>query len=165
VLTTREKDIIFVLLQPIRKTAEPPYRLTRCYWISILKNLFDRWNTKLQAPDNPILPDRLKEHTFIKGGTLKSDQPLPNSKRRACKTVVEDYRTRGAAVMLGVYIEPDTNSISFPLTDTKGNAVSDSDVTLMNNRIKADLRREAIEQYDSLPHENGQDFRFRTTSF
>ncbi|KAF5581355.1 hypothetical protein FPANT_8968 [Fusarium pseudoanthophilum] len=116
VLTAREKDIIFVMLQPIRKTAEPPFRLTWGYWNSILKKLFDDWNTKLQAPLNPFLPDRIKEHTYIKGGTLKSDQPLPNSKRRACRTVPQDYRTRGAEARIGVYINPDTNSISFPWT-------------------------------------------------
>ncbi|KAF5626488.1 uncharacterized protein FTJAE_9653 [Fusarium tjaetaba] len=151
-LTAREKDIVFVMLQPIRKTAEPPYRITYGYWNGILKKLFDDWNTKLQAPADPILtpPPPIKEHTYITGGTLKSDQPLPNSKRRACRTVLEDFRTRGAEARIGVYINPDTNSISFPWTDTKGNAVSDSNVTLMNNRTEVDLRREAIEQYDIL---------------
>ncbi|KAF5703995.1 hypothetical protein FMUND_12754 [Fusarium mundagurra] len=119
-LTSREK-YIFLLLQLIRNTRESPYRITCGCRNSILKSIFDHWNTKLPAPANPILPGRLMEHTFIEGGTLKSDQPLPNSKRRACKTVVEDYRTRGAAVRLGVYINPDTNSISFPWTDTEGN--------------------------------------------
>ncbi|PNP79696.1 hypothetical protein FNYG_07042 [Fusarium nygamai] len=123
-LTSREKYIIFMLLQPIRNTREPPYRITCGYRNSILKSSFDHWKTKLRAPANPILPGRLMEHTFIEGGTLKSDQPLPNSKRRAFKTVVEDYRTRGAAVRLGVYINPDMNSISFPWTDTEGNAVT-----------------------------------------
>ncbi|KAF5678395.1 hypothetical protein FDENT_8971 [Fusarium denticulatum] len=132
-LTSREKYIIFMLLQPIRNTREPPYRITCGYWNSILKSIIDHWSTKLRAPANPILLGRLMEHTFIESGTLKSDQPLPNSKRRACKTVVEDYRTRGAAVRLGVYINPDTNSISFPWTDMEGNPDSDSILDLFQH--------------------------------
>ncbi|KAF5559868.1 hypothetical protein FNAPI_4509 [Fusarium napiforme] len=40
-LTAREKDIVFVMLRPIRKTAEPPYRITCGYWNGIFKKLFD----------------------------------------------------------------------------------------------------------------------------
>ncbi|KAF5642330.1 hypothetical protein F52700_3178 [Fusarium sp. NRRL 52700] len=149
-LTKREKFQIFMLLRPIQNTRDPRYRLTYNYWNNILNSLFDHWNTNLGDPANPILPDRPVEQTFIDGGTLKSDQPLPNARRRACRPMVEDYRTRGAVVRLGVSINTDTNSISFPWTDTEGNPVSDSDVSFKDGRTEADLRREVIEQYDNL---------------
>ncbi|KAF4443428.1 hypothetical protein FACUT_1352 [Fusarium acutatum] len=62
-----------------------PYQITYGYWNSMLKSILDQWNTNLHEPADPILPPCLMEHPFIEAGTLTSDQPIPNSKRRACK--------------------------------------------------------------------------------
>ncbi|KAF5639097.1 hypothetical protein F25303_7463 [Fusarium sp. NRRL 25303] len=105
-----------------------------------------------RSPSDPSDSDSLSEILFTQDRrVVTSRSASPKLEAASLKVVVDDYRSRGVVVRLGVYINSDTNSITFPWTGMKGGYVSDSNILFKAGRTQVDLRWEVIERYGNLP--------------
>ncbi|KAM0221103.1 hypothetical protein ACHAQD_005859 [Fusarium lateritium] len=142
---SHELFIIFTRLE----NRQPPFQLIVANWDSFLDDIFKSWDTRSQAPANPVTPLRKFHQTHIQVGILKHDHPLSDAQLKDGVRVQKLERTRGAPVFLGLTLNYETGCVLWTWRDAKCAGVSREHVELDEGMTSHTIRREALINYDN----------------
>ncbi|KAM0235658.1 hypothetical protein ACHAP5_009628 [Fusarium lateritium] len=130
------------------KNSRPPFQLTVANWDSFLDDIFKSWDTRSQAPANPVMPLRKFHQTHIQVGRLKHDHPLADAQLRDGARVQKIERTRGAPVFFGLTPNYETGCVQWFWRDAKCASINPDHVTLDEGMDSHTIRRDALKNYN-----------------
>ncbi|KAF4954359.1 hypothetical protein FGADI_5299 [Fusarium gaditjirri] len=132
------------MLQP----QTPPIMLTITGYRKFLENLFEDWNSALDAPENPVLPMRTSKQTTICVGGLAQDLPLP-AENQGTDTVLDEWRKVHAPVYFEMTLDYENGTVLWTWKDKRNRGFHPEYVGLTDGKTEITIRIQLLNQYES----------------
>ncbi|KAF4992291.1 hypothetical protein FGRMN_7257 [Fusarium graminum] len=148
-LSTAEKNQLFIIAKHICMCTNPPLLFTVGDWERFLGHIFDGWNSAQSAPRDEKIPNRKFAHTHIPVGFLRDTLPFSDAQKRSKTQHQKPERVAGATVYFGLSLNLEAGCIQWRWRDSTDSALSSKYVKLKDGYTHASIRAEAVANYDS----------------